>query len=382
MATLTRQELYDLVWSHPRTELAARLGVSDVAIGKVCARANIPAPPRGYWARLESGQGQHATPLPLRLPGQPSTIHVGTDNGASVEAAADRALGAPTFTEDVDAQVAAALARLPGGWLRFKLNNPHQALRRVLASETRRQASAGKTGWPTLGPHLSSAEHQRQLSIFNRLSHALGAVWNYLEVRIDEEWRQGMGTTYHLRLHCGFVVHSASFAFLDPRLRQEPYRKDLSGPPVLYFTADREGRYDAKWEDAAGTRLETQLPRVVETTLRNEELALRQWQMVQYQQAVEDMAAAQRARAAAELERQRREEEKAAAAEQSRRDDLATEAARWHQAAQIRAYIAHLDAHGAPDAEWRAWALRVADETDPTEKRITADRKAETDERK
>lgn len=51
-------------------------------------------------------------------------------------------------------------------------------------------------------------------------------------------------------------------------------------------------------------------------------------------------------------------------------DDLTVEAARWRQATQIRAYIAHLDANGPTDAEWRAWALRVADEMDPAEGRL------------
>ena len=49
----TRSELYELIWSRPRTVLAKELGISDVAIGKHCAKGHIPGPPPGYWARLE-----------------------------------------------------------------------------------------------------------------------------------------------------------------------------------------------------------------------------------------------------------------------------------------------------------------------------------------
>lgn len=37
----SRKSLYDLVWSEPRVQLANRLGVSDVAIGKYCRAADI-----------------------------------------------------------------------------------------------------------------------------------------------------------------------------------------------------------------------------------------------------------------------------------------------------------------------------------------------------
>lgn len=45
---LTREELFALVWEKPTQELAKELGVSDVAVGKLCARLQVPKPPRGY----------------------------------------------------------------------------------------------------------------------------------------------------------------------------------------------------------------------------------------------------------------------------------------------------------------------------------------------
>lgn len=60
---LSREELFALVWEKPTQEVAKELGVSDVAIGKMCARLQVPKPPRGYWARVRSGQTPRRPPL-------------------------------------------------------------------------------------------------------------------------------------------------------------------------------------------------------------------------------------------------------------------------------------------------------------------------------
>lgn len=45
-------ELSQLVWEIPTTQIAALYGVSDKAVEKRCRALGIPKPPRGYWARL------------------------------------------------------------------------------------------------------------------------------------------------------------------------------------------------------------------------------------------------------------------------------------------------------------------------------------------
>ncbi len=56
MSTLTRRELYDLVWSTPMVKLAEQFGLSDVGLTKICDRHRVPTPPRGYWAKKEAGK--------------------------------------------------------------------------------------------------------------------------------------------------------------------------------------------------------------------------------------------------------------------------------------------------------------------------------------
>jgi len=73
---LSRQELYDLVWSTPMKTLAAQFGLSDVGLKKTCARATIPTPDRGYWAKREAGKETIQVALPKREPGMSDEVVV------------------------------------------------------------------------------------------------------------------------------------------------------------------------------------------------------------------------------------------------------------------------------------------------------------------
>jgi hypothetical protein len=61
---LTREELYGLVWAKPMTQVAQEFLISDRAVAKLCARKQVPVPPRGYWAKKAAGQNVPKTPLP------------------------------------------------------------------------------------------------------------------------------------------------------------------------------------------------------------------------------------------------------------------------------------------------------------------------------
>jgi hypothetical protein len=61
---LSRQQLHELIWSKPSTEVAKELNISDVRLGKICNEQGVPKPPRGYWAKKAAGQDCPITPLP------------------------------------------------------------------------------------------------------------------------------------------------------------------------------------------------------------------------------------------------------------------------------------------------------------------------------
>jgi hypothetical protein len=67
---LTRERLYELVWSEPMLRVAERFGVSSTYMARVCADLRVPRPARGYWAQREFGKALPETPpLPIARPG-------------------------------------------------------------------------------------------------------------------------------------------------------------------------------------------------------------------------------------------------------------------------------------------------------------------------
>jgi hypothetical protein len=70
--SLSREELYALVWSEPMLKVAARFGVSSSYMARVCSQLQVPRPERGYWAKLEVGKAPATPGLPQLRPGAPT----------------------------------------------------------------------------------------------------------------------------------------------------------------------------------------------------------------------------------------------------------------------------------------------------------------------
>lgn len=54
--SLSRLELYELIWQVPTHTVAARLGLSDVGLAKICRKLHIPRPWRGFWSAKAAGR--------------------------------------------------------------------------------------------------------------------------------------------------------------------------------------------------------------------------------------------------------------------------------------------------------------------------------------
>ena len=67
---LTRQELYDLVWSKSMTALAKEYNISDNGLRKICKKLDIPLPQLGHWQKLQYGKEVKIIPLPKDFEGE------------------------------------------------------------------------------------------------------------------------------------------------------------------------------------------------------------------------------------------------------------------------------------------------------------------------
>jgi len=140
---LTREELFARVWSLPLVQLARQFGISDVALGRMCRRRNIPCPPPGYWAKYRAGRPPPKPPLPPPLGkiSRPALFTLASTS--STPSTPERMVPADLTNFNVEQLLAAA-----DGWDRL------DRLRRYTAACERR--------WKAQGPLLR--EHREWLS--------------------------------------------------------------------------------------------------------------------------------------------------------------------------------------------------------------------------
>jgi hypothetical protein len=178
---LSRKQLYELVWSEPMRILALRLGISDVALKKACARAEIPTPGLGHWAKKAAGKGTSQVALTERPPGMDDDVVVGAGvrywhSGWSEEEPLAALPPPPEFEEPIE-RVRERIAKIVG-----KVTVPrevricHPAVDRLLNEDEQRRerqrASSFRSSWDT--PLFDTPFERRRLRVLNTLVLAAG----------------------------------------------------------------------------------------------------------------------------------------------------------------------------------------------------------------
>ncbi|PZU06752.1 hypothetical protein [Sphingomonas sp.] len=112
-ATLTRAELYALVWATPMNRLARSFGLSDQGLAKICKRHDVPRPRQGHWNKLAVGKPVIIDELPPLRPGIADTIVLAASLGNNP---------LPPGTKD---QLEIAAAKVPHVRVVERLVQPH-----------------------------------------------------------------------------------------------------------------------------------------------------------------------------------------------------------------------------------------------------------------
>src|ERR1700685_2703138 len=141
----TREELYELVWDKPMRTVAASCGVSDVALAKVCRKANIPVPERGYWARKAASKPTIKVRLAPRFRGASNMVGIGRSlyqpDPNWRQTILDTPIPAPpVFEENMDALEKRVRTMVGHVAYRGNLDNPHPLASKLLANDDQRRA--------------------------------------------------------------------------------------------------------------------------------------------------------------------------------------------------------------------------------------------------
>lgn len=365
--TLTREQLYELVWSEPMRTLAKQIGISDVAIAKHCRKSDVPVPERGYWNKLQAGKSVVKTGLPAADLGTPSRITMSGELGTEL---LSRITGQPGVGENEDIDLLAERFRKRLGAVTAPRNftRIHPAIAALLRKDEqyRQERAANAYSWHQ--PRFDSAFERRRLRILNGIFLGSARVGGDAWVRGDYAREIGLrigdrSVMFELD-HTGKPSRPGYTPTPPPegkqaklRLRIDPHYSPSGGA--------------TSWEDKEGSPLEDQLTDIVIGLAVESERShrARLEQQIKWRREMKEKEE-RIAREKKEAE-ERRERENLAAIERAKTNALLRDAARWRKAADIRAYVQAVRAAlrdpseiGAFEA-WSAWALAEADRLDP-----------------
>lgn len=375
-----RQELYELVWSMPMRELAKDYNMSDRGLAKACARANIPVPERGYWAKLQAGKKVSQRSLPPRELGMDDEIQIGGHSWYGYNSPSDQEIlkspipPAPMFEGDLQVIHERATQMVSKAKFPKTLQNPHRFVAKLLAQDEERQKKKLESHYPSIfdDPWFDSPFEQRRLKIINALYTALENCGFQSSSTRKEGRDLGVKIGDHpvnFTLDDIAVKNDNSYLWLarDKKPASTRMRLRISG-----YKIPEEIRQI--WDDEDGDKIENYLPEIAAELIVAGEAFYRATKLHRHQWRVErkaELEKKERERIAIEA---RQAEERRIRNEQARIDHLLAQAGALKQATEIRTYVqAILEANkSAPDpmsAEelkaWQEWALAQADRIDP-----------------
>lgn len=378
MPAFSRLALYDLVWETPIRTLAESFGVSDVWLKKCCAKADIPVPQRGYWAKHRVGKLVPRTKLPARAPGNPDTIRIGQERynyWRPIDIEAELATPPPEppqFPEpiaDVRERTAKRLGIVP---YRRDLSSPHPLVAKLLADDNARKSTRSDAPYRLRSndPLFASPFERRRLKILNALFVALAKAgappW------LDDDEARAVG----------FVVGVERVAI------------KLDHPDA---NPDREGRYrtragfadilrlaiigsDLAWSDTLETALEAHLADIAVEIVVAGEAQLRASAQTHFEWACKHREELARQLAEHRAEVVRRARERAIKAEREHQEKLLRMAADYRRAGEMRSLVDEVVRIRGADpaqsdrvAKWAKWARAIANRIDPVPRLVFDD---------
>lgn len=356
--TISRQELYVRVWTTPMSKLCREFGMSDVGLAKVCKAHEIPYPPRGYWAKVQSGIPASKPKLRAASDPELNEIHLWRRPMPEPDAATRQAAEAGTAAE-----------RQPENRIDVAdvLVDPHALVERTVRSLS--SAKPGPDGRVRpraarcLDVEVSPTQVDRAGRLLDALVKALEARGYPVSVGDEERsktWVNVLGEKVSLRLEEGLDHRERVESFFD---RRHQYDSVPNGKLVLRIDDTLGAGCRRQWSDGKKL-LEGLLNSVVAGMVKAAETSI----------AVrEENARRERERQAEE--RRRRDAEERQRHEAARVQDFNEKLVAWERAERIRAFVAAVRTDAIrrgvsiePGGEldrWLAWALHRAERIDP-----------------
>ena len=373
---LSRKELYELVWSEPLRILAPRFSISDVALKKACARAEVPTPGLGHWAKKAAGKSMLQVALPARPPGMDDGVLIGAGHDYWHSGWTDEELlgplpPPPEFEEPIE-RVRERIAKTVG-----KVTVPrevriwHPMVEGLLKEDEQRReqqrASSFLSSWDA--PRFDTPFERRRLRVLNTLVLATGMMNGKSSI------------SDHAGRNFQLTVHQRQIAIQLDRLKQ-PRRRgntansvDADEAKLSLSILQSPGSESIRiaWQDDEQGKLETRVTEIAVQIILTAELQYREGTVRSYEWRVQRKAELEEKERERKRQAERAERERQKRLEQARIDRLLKSAAAFQQAGAIRKYVEAIRAtqmgsaacSGEELERWSQWALAEAERIDP-----------------
>ena len=372
---ITREELYEAVWSESIHQLSKALGISDVGLAKVCKKLNVPVPGRGYWAKGRASRKLLRTPLPELQAGAPTEhritqAHVGEAGKwtrETLQHLAEEGVCVPSMHDAKRVDEIHALIRQYRGMLKDA----------GLGTDSLRASQA------CLAINVSSQLLDRALKIAQSLFDAFEGQGYPVEVRAPIKTNPAYPDSGIAKVSQTGVTILGTFVAFE--LREEvhsyrvatpptrhgkgsldeyvapTYRREATGVLTLRILEPRVYGIRDRWQDMKRLKIEDRLEAFMLSTVAIAEYK-RQVAVEREQQAQKEMEAIEKA---ARVAARRKELSQ-------RLHDLDSRIQDCLKAEQIREFLTRVEARNSEGAvgeaaspevaEWMAWAESLADE--------------------
>jgi hypothetical protein len=300
--TFTRQELYDLIWAEPMSKLAQRYGISDRGLAKACAKANIPVPKRGYWAKAQAGQKLKRPTLPPNADGGDKVV-------IDPPAPSPPPPAPPPTPESVRVKIDAELQNGNPVTVPKTLSSPHRIVGAWLDDERRQRETYRYDRSSYRPPPKTEVEHRRE--------RILSTLFKELEARkyrlVVDKYRPRQvhveSNGEHIEIQLTEYHRQYRRYYSEEERRKDGHLssgqrwtqvKEPTGELVLQFKHENGYGWSGTWRDQPEKLLEEQLKEVLAGVAGGFETI-----RLQREQQME----VQRRREEAERERERKEDD-------------------------------------------------------------------------
>lgn len=369
IVTLTREELYEQVWSEPMWTLAQRYGISDVGLSKTCRRYKIPVPGRGYWQQKQAGQRLRPTPLPklsASIANSFTTITLRVPK--SLQVTQSGAMDLPIESTHEPPQIVVADV----------LTDPHSLVAHSV--KALRRVKPTREGLFPRTPNADYLDVRVSLDTVDRTMRILDALLKALDerdvtIRIDVKEQRAITCAHILDEIVPFYIEERiEHVTVPPPMPRRPGDWVPQPEPKLVATGALEfhidigwlyesGNLRKSWRDGKKQRVEDCLGKIILGLFAAAEAI-----------KANRLAREERERQWKEAERRRRYSAWESHQEKRRRDALHEELERWRLCQQLREYVDMRRARGAPangDVErWTTWLDWLALYADRIENRL------------